>query len=314
MIRVGLLGTGFGETHAEIYNRLDNFELKSIFGRNAGKLAELAETTGAETTSEIESILNDPEIDLVDIALPTEVHAHWAVEALRRGKHVFIETPVAYALSDAETIQKASQEAGKHVFVDLFIKFSAAHRIAAELVRKGEFGGLRSVRAYNHTSPQWGDLSLKKNVETFHNHLVDFAIGLVGMPTGVTASGVELGEGQSVVTTLLSYPNQLVSLESNSGMPECAPFLIGFELIFANGVARYDALFGDYEREEFSVATDAGRKLLELPETDDYEEVIKHVGQCIEAGRRSDDIDISNAVAGVMVKQQILEALGIADS
>jgi predicted dehydrogenase len=98
MIKVGILGTGFGEHHAKLYKKIEGFEVVSIFGRNDDKLRKINEELNINTTMSINDIIKNPDIDLIDICLPTELHSKWAIEGLKNNKHIFCETPLSYRL------------------------------------------------------------------------------------------------------------------------------------------------------------------------------------------------------------------------
>lgn len=309
MIKVGILGTGFGEHHAKLYKNIEGFEVAAIFGRNPDKLKKIWEETNIRTTVEINDIIKDPSIDLIDICLPTESHSKWAVEGLRNGKHIFCETPVTYCPEEAEEIKKASQQYGKNVYVDMFLKFSTPHMAAIDIVKDAELGKLISVYSYNKTSPRWGDLGLVKNVETFHIHNIDFVQEILGMPKSVTSSGIDM-DGKSVVTSTFNYENEYAVLKSDSSLPECLPFGIGFELIFTGGIIQYDAVYGEYTNEEFSIIrNDSPRKVIKLDMKDDYEEVLRHVLLCLQNNEKSRLIDIGSAINSVKLKEKILKSL-----
>lgn len=309
MIKVGILGTGFGKFHGELYKKIDGFELVSIFGRNMDKLKQIGEELCVQTTSNFDEIVKNPEIDLLDICLPTELHSKWAIEGLKNNKHIFCETPVTYNVDEANEIRQLSQKNGKNVFVDLFIKFSTPHSTAINYSKAGILGDLLNIRAYNSTSPRWGDLGIKKNVENFHNHLIDFACEMTGMPESVTASGMDFG-GKSIITTTLKTGNVYAVLESNSSLPVCCPFAIGFELVFTNGVMRYDAIYGEYTKEELIIFQNGKpAEIMKLDMKDDYEETFKHVLHCIQNKAKSPMLDIEAAINQVRVKNMIFESI-----
>jgi len=309
MIKVGILGTGFGQTHLELYKKIEGFQIVSVFGRNQDKLNSISDKNNIHTTTDINDIVANPDVDLIDICLPTELHAEWAIEGLKNGKHIFCETPVSYDLGEAAAIQQASLKYNRRVFVNLFIKFSAPHKFAAELAEKNECGKLIGIRSYNRTSARWGNLGLQRNVENFHNHMMDYAIGLAGMPDSVIASGIDYGE-KSIVTSVLKYDGMYAVLESSSALPECCPFEIGFELLCTDGIIRFDAAYGDYTKEEFSIIRNGKpREVLQIDEKDDYEEVIKHIRYCLQNGVKSEFIDIEAAVNTVKLKEMILRSL-----
>lgn len=309
MIKVGILGTGFGEHHARLYKKIVGFELVSIFGRNPEKLKKIGEEINIHTTTNINDIIKDPAIDLLDICLPTELHSKWAIEGLKNGKHIFCETPVSYHFDEAEEIRQVSLKYGKNVYVDMFLKFSTPHNAALMLAKEGEFGKLISVHSYNKTSPRWGDLGIRKNVETFHIHNMDFVQELMGMPKSVTASGIDL-DNKSIITSILNYEDKYAVLESDSSLPECCPFGIGFELVFTNGMIQYNAAYGEYTNEEFSIlSNNKPREVVKLDMKDEYEEVFRHVLLCLQNKAKSEFIDINAAINTVKLKEMILKSL-----
>ena len=306
MVKVGILGTGFGKFHGELYKKIGGFELVSIFGRNVDKLKQIGEELNVHTTTDIEEITQNPQIDLLDICLSTELHSKWAIEGLKNNKHIFCETPVTYDIDEAYEIKQASQKYGKNVFVDLFIKFSTPHYTAIKYSKDGILGNLVNMRAYNSTSPRWGDLGIKKNVESFHNHLIDFACEIIGMPESVTATGMDF-DGKSIVNTTLKSGNIFTIIQSNSCLPDSCPFTIGFELVFANGIVRFDAIYGEYSKEEFVVFQNGKpTEIINLETKDDYEETFKHVMECIQNKTKSPVLDIEAAINQIKIKDMIL--------
>src|SRR6056297_1688310 len=109
MVKVGILGTGFGREHAKIYQNMNNVQIVKVFGRNRDKLKEIEKEFSTKTTEKIEDILTDQNIDLVDIFLPTKMHKDYVIKALENGKHVFCETPISYDVSEIEEMKQAAQ-------------------------------------------------------------------------------------------------------------------------------------------------------------------------------------------------------------
>src|SRR5579872_4196694 len=109
-MRIGILGLGFmGSTHAKAMRGTPGLELAAVYSGDERKLAgDLSDVRGniggpgekldfsaVKKYREIEPLLHDPAIDAVDICLPTDLHEWAAVEALRAGKHVLVEKPMA---------------------------------------------------------------------------------------------------------------------------------------------------------------------------------------------------------------------------
>ena len=111
MINVGLIGIGgMGRMHFNCYKNNPDVRLHAICDVDPAKLrgdwsrislnlddtkSELVDLSGIETYARIEDILADSAIDLIDICLPTPLHAEVTIAALRAGKHVLCEKPMA---------------------------------------------------------------------------------------------------------------------------------------------------------------------------------------------------------------------------
>jgi hypothetical protein len=85
-MKIALLGTGFGQAHAAVYAERSDIDEVLIFGRSPQKLAKINDQLGFATTTDLDAVITDPSVDLVDICLPTTVHAEVAARAMQAGK------------------------------------------------------------------------------------------------------------------------------------------------------------------------------------------------------------------------------------
>jgi predicted dehydrogenase len=143
-MKVGLLGTGFGIAHARIYHTHPQVSEVVIFGRTPAKLHAFADEFGYATTTDPASIYDDPAIDLVDVCLPTPVHAEHALRALAAGKHVLCELPLATTMDDARRIVDAAAARDRQVFVDMFGRFDPATEFLHTAIAQGRYGALKT--------------------------------------------------------------------------------------------------------------------------------------------------------------------------
>ena len=141
----GLLGTGFGLAHARIYHTHPQVSDVVVFGRTPAKLQAFADDFGYATTTDLASIYNDATIDLVDVCLPTRLHAEHVIRALAAGKHVLCELPLAATMDDARRILDAHAASDRQVFVDMFGHFDPAN----------QFLHARRVRKCVHAACRW---------------------------------------------------------------------------------------------------------------------------------------------------------------
>src|SRR5689334_19197680 len=119
-MKIALLGSGFGQVHAAVYAERSGVDEVVVFGRTPQKLAKIGGQFGFATTTDLDAVLTDPSVDLVDISLPTVLHAEVAVRAMHAGKDVLIELPLAATLEDAHRVVAAQRATGRQAFVDMF--------------------------------------------------------------------------------------------------------------------------------------------------------------------------------------------------
>src|SRR5262245_13548750 len=123
-IRMAVLGLGFmGSTHWKAARNTRNVAVTSIYSSDPKKLAgdlsaiqgniggpgEVMDVSAVDGYSNLDALLADPAIDAVDICLPTDLHESVAVAALRAGKHVLVEKPMALDGASADRMIAAAQ-------------------------------------------------------------------------------------------------------------------------------------------------------------------------------------------------------------
>jgi predicted dehydrogenase len=101
-MRIGILGTGFGRRHCEIWLSFPDVEVAGIAGRDEKRTQEVTQAPGVAGCTDPDELINDLQVDIIDVCLPTSVHEKYAIAALTQGKHVLCETPVAHTLAEAE--------------------------------------------------------------------------------------------------------------------------------------------------------------------------------------------------------------------
>ena len=93
-----------------------------------------------------EALLNDPEIDVIYNPLPNGLHAEWTIKAMRAGKHVLCEKPMALSLAEMDSIKAASKETGRVVAEAFMYRHHPQTLKAKELVADGSLGKLQLVK------------------------------------------------------------------------------------------------------------------------------------------------------------------------
>jgi 2-hydroxy-4-carboxymuconate semialdehyde hemiacetal dehydrogenase len=139
-MKIALAGPGaFGIKHLEAIEKITGVEVASIVGHKLESTAEVAKKFNVPhyTTSYEESI-NQPDVEAVILCTPTQMHADQAVMALRAGKHVMIEIPMADSLADAERVVKAQEDTGLVAMAGHTRRFNPSHQWIHKKIQAGE--------------------------------------------------------------------------------------------------------------------------------------------------------------------------------
>jgi predicted dehydrogenase len=198
-INVCLVGQKFmGRTHSNAFLKVSKFfdlpvkpVMHTICGRNQQELDEFKTRWGWQNAStDWKKAVNNPEIGLVDVGTPNDVHAEQSIAALEAGKHVACEKPLAGTLADAKKMRDAARKAKGKTFVWYNYRRVPAVALAHQFVRDGKIGRIYHVRAAY--LQDWGgpDVPLlwrfqKKNAGSgahgdLNAHIIDMARFITG--------------------------------------------------------------------------------------------------------------------------------------
>jgi predicted dehydrogenase len=155
-LNVGLIGAGFmGKAHSLAYMAMPMFfwpapaipVRKTIVDVSDSIAAEAAQRFGFEkSTSDWRSVVEDPEIDIIDIATPNHLHAEIAIAAAAAGKHIISEKPLARNGEEAKTMYDAVKNAGIVHMVAFNYRRTPAVALAKKYIDEGAIGDILSFR------------------------------------------------------------------------------------------------------------------------------------------------------------------------
>jgi predicted dehydrogenase len=265
MVRIGIIGIGFmGMTHFEGAKKLNGGQVTAIATRSEKKLAgdwsdiqgnfgprgsASTDLTGIKTYRDHRELLADPDIDLVDICLPTDQHESITLEAIAAGKHVLVEKPIAIELAAADRMVETARQRGRLLMVAQVLPFFPEFRWVRETVTSGEYGKLLGASFRRIiTPPDWSrDMNDFRKLGGWgidlHIHDNHFIGLLCGVPKGVFSRGI-LREGLvNHVSTLYVYddPNLAVSCISGGIAATGMKFGHGFEIFLEHATIQFDA-------------------------------------------------------------------------
>ncbi|MBB6488144.1 aldo/keto reductase [Rhizobium lusitanum] len=147
-IRWGIIGPGrIAQTFADGVAHSRSGKLVAIASRNPGKPGLGDGFPGARIVDGYEALLADKEVDAIYIATPHTGHAEWAIKAIRAGKHVLVEKPIALSAFDAEAIYYEAKKAGVFAGEAFMYRVHPQTAKLIELVKSGVIGDLRIIRS-----------------------------------------------------------------------------------------------------------------------------------------------------------------------
>ena len=186
--QIALVGCGYwGKNLCRNFNSLG--VLASVVdGTDKGQANARSIAPEARITNDFEDILGDDQIQGIALATPAETHAELAIQAMRAGKDVFVEKPMALSVRDAEEMQKVALETDRILMVGHLLEYHPAILKLRELIDSGELGEIYYI--YSNRL-NFGKVRTEENaLWSFAPHDVAVILRLLGQsPIEVSASG-----------------------------------------------------------------------------------------------------------------------------
>jgi predicted dehydrogenase len=290
-MKVGLLGTGFGIAHARIYHTHPEVREVVVFGRTPAKLQAFGEEFGYSTTTDLAAIYDDPAIDLVDVCLPTRLHAEHVLRALQAGKHVLCELPLAATMADARRIVDAAAASDRQVFVDMFGRFDPATEVLHTAIAESRYGALKTLSMELRSALLWEGYQIGLDslaMDVLHSSL-DAIVTALGRPDSMTAMGVAKDSAASAGEVLLGYPTAIVRCSASALLPKPYGMRGGYRAVFTDAAIESSWTAGWDGRPTTTLTeyTEQGSREIDLPARDAYAAVIDHVIACCQGRQAS---------------------------
>ena len=230
-------------THAASYQSLAaHVRVANVCSLGEERSLRLAASLGARHVDSIDEAVSDPEVDVVDICLPTHLHREAAEKAFAAGRHVLLEKPIALSVEDADAIVAAAESSGRLLMVALVLRFWPEYVELQRLVSSQALGPPCSVSTYRLSPPaDWNewmvDVSRSGGVAVdLLVHDLDQMNWLLGRPKRVLARSPK----RDHVLVIVEYEGGACGFaEAGSAMPTSYPFSSGIRVLCENGAAQY---------------------------------------------------------------------------
>jgi predicted dehydrogenase len=275
----------------------------------------VADEFGYATTTDPASIYADSSIDLVDVCLPTLVHAEHVTRALDAGKHVLCELPLATTMDDARRVVDAQAASDRQVFVDMFGRFDPATEFLHTAIAEGRYGPLKTLAMELRSALLWEGYQIGLEslaMDVLHSSLDAIVIAL-GRPESLTAMGVAKGTAASAAEVLLGYPTAIVACSASALLPKPYGMRGGYRAVFTDAAIESSWTAGWDGRPTTTLAEyiEQGQREVDLPARDAYAAVIDHVIACCQ-GRDTSRLGPASVLETLQLTLDIRAALAAA--
>lgn len=299
MLKVGLVGVGgISGAHIPAWDALEGVELVALCDVRSEQMDEYEDK---RRYTDFDEMLKKEDLDILDICLPTYMHADYSIKAMEQGIHVLCEKPISLKEEDVERVYATAKRMNVNFMVAQVLRFWPEYVLVKELYDTQKYGKLLSGFMRRLSSKpgwswdNWMSDESRSGLVPFdlHIHDLDFMVYAFGKPENVKSNYVKRPE-QDFINAVYEYPDFFV--EAESSWYGCRfPFAAGFRFVFEEAIISYEA--GKcmiYENNgnviDLTEAAEGDTGAINLPKSDAYAEEIRYFVDCVQKGEFSDRV------------------------
>jgi len=234
MFGIGIIGCGkiTQVRHLPEFLAHPDAKVVALYDRTFERAKALADPIGAKTYATVDELLADKEIDAVVVCVANCAHCEITVKALKAGKHVLCEKPMATTIEECELMVKTAEECGKKLYIGQNQRLAKAHMRARKMILQGAIGKVITFRTvFGHSGPENWSINPGKGTWFFDKnqaamgvmadlgiHKIDLIQYLTGQRvTAVTAKMLTLDKTCEDGTPITVDDNSFCIFEMNGG-------------------------------------------------------------------------------------------------
>lgn len=151
-VRIGVIGVGqIGNSHLRQYSEIPEAKVVAVADLFPEKLEAARQKYGIEHAySDFKELLKRDDIDAVDVAVHNNKHNPITIAALKAGKHVYCEKPMAGSYRDAEEMLATAKKLDRKLAIQMFSVFTPETRAAEKLIKDGHLGKVYYARSFGY--------------------------------------------------------------------------------------------------------------------------------------------------------------------
>ena len=305
MLRVLIIGAGFmGQTHASIYNSMDEVELVGIVDKDREKGEKFAKEYNCIYSEDLLDTFNSETIDFVDICLPTFLHEEYIIKASEYVRYIICEKPITLSMSSLENIFQVLEKNNTKLYLGQVLRFWEEYVNAKNIYETGRLGKLRYIEAARLSEPPSWSSWYKKASKS-------------GKPVTVYANGIkDENDAWNFVNTSMTFNgNVIASIHGIISMSENYPFTMKLCMVGDDASYEYEMKAGkNLENRESAVRhsnvySRHGIEKVVTCDADAYQSELKHFVDCINENRDSEIVSLKSIKNTMQVMEAIKESL-----
>ena len=332
-VNVGVIGLGFmGMVHIKSYHKIPGVRLLALSDAFKKPIDGVLPGVGGNITdgdalkldpdtrfyTNWEDLIADPDIDLVDICVPTSEHVRISLAALRAGKHVVCEKPMARTSADCRQIVDAAAASTGFFMPAMCMRFWPGWDWLKQAIASESYGKVLAARFRRVSGPPgWSRGTYFKGGESggalldLHIHDSDFIQFCFGRPRAVFSSGRTRFSGaiDHIVTTYHVEGDAVVTAEGSWIMSENYPFSMAYTVNFENATADFDISRGAEALRIYHDGRDV--ETVALGEGDGYIGELTHMIEAVRNGLPPTTVTAADGLSAVEIceaeEQSVLE-------
>ncbi|MHA3775688.1 Gfo/Idh/MocA family protein [Verrucomicrobiota bacterium sgz303538] len=328
-VGVGLIGLGaIGRLHFDCWQKSPYGRVAAIASRDPKKRAgewrgqefnlgdqsaEKVDLTGIATYETPEQMFADPNVRIVDICTPTPQHAPLTIAALKAGKHVVLEKPLALTAAECAEVEKTVRETGKQLMVGHCLRFWPHYVKAHEVITSGEYGRPLYARLERSGGlPRWSaggwltNTAQSGGVLDMHIHDIDVALWWFGKPSEVRTSGISRDGLPLILDSNWNYENGPVVSLHGAWDPNGGTFRHAFRLVLERATLAYDLATKPGVLELFR---DGALEEIAMPDVSAHQAELDEFAKCVAEGRAFTRFSPEDSTLAVELGLQELQQL-----
>lgn len=290
MLKVGLVGVGgISGAHIPAWEEMADAELVALCDIRPERMEKF---TNKRCYTDFDEMLANEEFDIIDICLPTYLHADFAVKAMEKGINVITEKPISLKEEDIDRVYKTAEKNNVKFMVAQVLRFWPEYELLKEIYETKKYGKLLSgtmTRLGCYPKWSWDGWMMDEKRSglvpfDLHIHDLDFMVYAFGMPKVAHQFRSKLPD-QDFISISYDFGDFQLNSEASwyaTSYPFTAEFRFQFEdAVVANENGKMLIHLRDDQRIDLSEDAEGETGDINLPKSDAYANEIRYFADCV---------------------------------